>query len=108
MAASTPKPIRFGTLSPCLLSCQGECASLRSARPIRSPGWSGRLPTTRGLVESLEEIALNGEAEGRSHQAAAFRGEATRAKRSVVNLTFASWNQIVLWLRTLDTLRPDA
>ena len=25
-----------------------------------------------------------------------------------VKLTFASWNQILLWLRTLDTFRPDA
>jgi len=28
-------------------------------------------------------------------------------KGKEVTLTFASWNQIVLWLRMLDTFRPD-
>jgi hypothetical protein len=31
-----------------------------------------------------------------------------RCIADLVNLAFASWNQIVLWLRTLDTFRPDA
>jgi hypothetical protein len=36
------------------------------------------------------------------------KGHISTALVEFVSLTFASWNQIVLWLRTLDTFRPDA
>jgi hypothetical protein len=59
----------------------------------------------------LEGIAFNGNRFNRTAATAplfTYLAPSERADEKMVNLTFASWNQIVLWLRTLDTFRPDA
>jgi len=65
-------------------------------------------PSAFAWTGSPEGIDLHREPGGRSHQADAVRGEANRAKRRLVRLTFASWNRVLEWLRQVDGFRQAA
>jgi hypothetical protein len=58
-------------------------------------------------VVSPEGIDPDGEPEGRSRGADAFRGE-TNERIELVSRIFASWNQLDGWLRQVDGLRQVA
>ena len=84
--------------------------------PLRNPGATSA--GDRVVANRAKAILMNGEPPRNRACLASPQGEANlpedavakpdRAKRGMVTLNFASWNQIAAWLKHIDALRRAA